>query len=155
MPSETCETLLRQLQYEYVSRGKAVFDHSNIIISVNLMFLDDSVKRFYLVLKGSVFVMVPQKVENKDNTTSLSQNSISPLVALALGIKVPSNTEREEDSQLKFQNKLRRALSRNLNKKEPLEVEELLRKHPNHYVLCTLKEGEHFGDAALRLDNFK
>jgi len=54
MPEDSQYNLLRELKHEYVPRGHAVFHKG------------DTGKNFYLILKGSVYIMAPPEKKEED-----------------------------------------------------------------------------------------
>ena len=141
------------------------------------MYIGDTAKNFYLILKGSVQVITPSKFDSggkTDRSTGrLDTKELNDLIVS----KKPLPTRKKEkmvEQPVGFRENLisERVFSKkntvqldalpadhfatfNNNSNEPMSTERLLTLYPDFHILNTLRDGDYFGDIALSLRTFR
>lgn len=126
---EVLEQLHYKLKYEYVPRRRVVFN------------LGEIGKKFYIILKGSVYILLkkaglePSLDEMKDSATEIKNES-------SLG------SNQQKQNLLK---KIMKTDNGDYNELEELTDEYYINlKFPNFMIIRVMKNGESFGEVALR-----
>lgn len=128
--NEVLEQLYYKLKYEYVPKRRVVFN------------LGEIGKKFYIILKGSVYILLkktglePSLDEMKESTADNKKSSLS------------GNSQQKQN--------LLQKLMKNEKGDQNNDIEELTDeyyinlKFPNFMIMRVMKNGESFGDVALR-----
>ena len=147
---KTVLDLLQELSYEFHQCRKTLFE------------IGDSGSKFFLVLKGSVYVLAREKglessPTTKKNDPNINQTSFEKAIRNSI-LKNPSPLARSQSMKYdKLIDKVKSIINAKSSKThEELNDEEFfLLKYPDLYIDRVLPFGESFGEFALRHENAK